>query len=253
MESTQGNPAAAAPPPAAPGERSLSPVEAVLAGWRAFLANPWMSLGALLVLAVLLAAGHRIPLVGLFFMILVAPSLYAGGARFFLRGIRGENPPFECAFEGFQRWPSVTGAALIVNLVSFLIMTPMLFALVGAIGFAALLSLETGHFPQVVLATLLPFFALATITGPVLLWWAIRSYLVFFTVMDADRPTAIEAVRRSLALTKGSFWRLAGLFLLWIPLWVVGLAALCVGIVPAVVVQCYSLAHAYEQLRARGR
>jgi len=252
MESPQGNPAAAASiPPRAPGGPPLSPIQALSAGGRAFLANPWISIGVLLVLMAIQLVGGLIPFLNLLFGILVTPSLYAGGAWFFLRGIRGENPSFESAFEGFQRWASATGAVLIVFGVGLLLVCPMIFTLVGSIGLTAILSTRSGHVPDLAPAAMLPFLVVLAITYPLLVWWGARSYLVFFVVMEADRPTAMEAVRRSFALTKGSVWRLVGLFLLWIPVALLGLLALCVGIIPAAIVSYYSFAHAYEQLRAR--
>lgn len=255
MESTQGSPAAtpSTPPPSASGGPPLSPTEAIAAGWRAFLANPWVSIGVFLVLMAIALVGQMIPFVNLVFSILVAPALYAGGAWFFLRGIRNENPPFECAFDGFKRWPSVTGAGLVLIVVAILILCPMFLALFGTVGLVALLGTRPGHMPDLATAVGVPFFVIMAITYPVLIWWGARAYMTLFVVMEADRPSAMEAVRRSFALTRGSVWRMVGLFLLCIPIALLGLLALCIGIIPAAIIQYYSFAHAYEQLRARAQ
>jgi uncharacterized membrane protein len=253
MEGTQGNPTSAAsiPPASPPSGPPLSPTQALAAGWQAFLANPWPSLGVLLALLAIQVVGNLIPFINLLFGILVTPALYAGGAWFFLRGLRGEKPGFEDAFEGFQRWPSVTGALLIVFGVGILILMPMLLALIASIGVASLLSAGSGHLPDFASAALVPFFALMAITLPVHAWWVARTYVVFFVVMEADRRSAVDAVKHAFALTKGSVWRLVGLYVLWIGVTLLGCLALCVGIFPAMVVCYYSFAHAYEQLRAR--
>jgi uncharacterized membrane protein len=225
----------------------LDPITAISAGWQAFLANPWMSLGVCFVLFAVAFVGQMIPFVNILFSLLVMPALYAGGAWFFLRGIRGENPTFETAFEGFQRWPAVTGAILLVMVVAIVIMTPVIVVILATVGFAALSASRTGPMPELSL----PLVAALIVTYPVLAWWSARSYMVLFVVMEADRPGPIEALKRSFALTSGSVWRLIGLFLLWIPVSLLGLLALCVGVIPAAIVTYYSYAHAYEQLRRR--
>lgn len=242
-------PPSATPPP--PRGGPLSPTRAIAGGWAAFTANPWVSLGVCLVLGAVLVVGQMIPYFNLLFALLVAPAIYAGGAWFLLRGVRNENPPFESAFEGFQRWPAVTGAVIVVFGVSLLIMVPMFLTMFGTIGFMALLSGRTDGLDRVAPAAMVPMFVAIAITYPVLIWWSTRSYFTLFTVMEPDAPPALEAVRRSFALTRGSVWRLVGLWLLSIPVMILGCLALCVGIVPALVVVYYAIAHAYEQLRAR--
>jgi uncharacterized membrane protein len=255
MESTPSlppAPASAATPPAGGGP-PLSPTRAVAGGWRAFLADPWTSLGVFLVLGAVLVVGQIIPFFNLLFGLLVAPALYAGGAWFFVRGIRNENPPFESAFEGFQRWPSVTGAVILVFGVSLLVMVPMFVLMFGTFGFMALMSGHVKNLEGVSRAAVVPLAVAMAITYPVLVWWSSRSYFSLFTVMEPDRPGALEAVRRSFALTRGSVWRVVGLWLLSIPVVLLGCLALCVGVVPALLVVYYAIAHAYEQLRARAR
>lgn len=249
MDSTSSVP----PAPAAPSGSPLDPLGALGGGWRAFVANPWITLGVLLVLMAVLVVGQLIPYLNVLFSFLVAPALYAGGAWFFLRGVRGENPPFECAFEGFQRWASVTGAGLVVMAVPLLVAVPLAVSLAGGVGLAALLGARPDHLPDLSAAALVPFFLMLAAAGPLLLWWTARTTLVFFVLMEPDRPAAMEALRRSFALTKGSVWRMIGLFLLMIPVALLGLLAFCVGVVPAAAVQYYAFAHAYEQLRARAR
>jgi uncharacterized membrane protein len=249
MDTTPGSTQAPTPPPS--GGRVLHPTQAIAAGWQAFLQNVWVSIGVTLVLFAILCVGQLIPFVNLVFSLLVAPSIYAGGALFFLRGIRGEKPSFETAFEGFQRWASATGAVLIVFGVVLLIMLPMLFTLFGVMGIAALLSSRPGHVPDIPHTAIVPVVIVMVATYPALIWWSTRSYMALFVVMESDRPSAMDAVKRSFALTQGSVWRLIGFWLLSIPVALLGCLALCVGIIPAAIVLYYGLAHAYEQLRAR--
>ena len=229
----------------------LSPTRAIAGGWAAFKANPWVSLGVCLVLGAVLVVGQMIPFVNVVFGLLVSPALYAGGSWFFLRGIRGEHPSFETAFEGFQRWPAATGAVLIAFGVTLLIALPLCFMVLGTIGFTALLSGDSSHMSRTLPALTLPLYVALALTYPVMIWWSSRSYFALFAVMEADRPGPLQAIRRSFELTRGSVWRLIGLWLLSIPIVLLGCLALCVGFVPAVIVLYYAMAHAYEQLRAR--
>jgi uncharacterized membrane protein len=252
MDYTPSVPPAPPSTPAPPaGGGRLSPTDAFGGGWNAFVANPWVSIGVCLVLGAILLVGQMIPFVNLLFGLLVSPALYAGGAWFFLRGIRGENPPFETAFEGFQRWPAVTGALLITFGVTLVLIIPAIVMLLGTIGVMALLSGQTSELEKITPAMTVPLLLTIAVTYPAMMWWTARSYFTMFTIMEADRPTAMEAVRRSFALTRGSLWRLIALWLLSIPVVLLGCLALCVGIVPALIVIYYAMAHAYEQLRAR--
>ena len=252
MDYTPSVPPAPPSTPAPPaGGGRLSPTRAIAGGWAAFKANPWISLGVCLVLGAVLVVGQMIPILSVLFGLLVSPALYAGGAWFFLRGIRNENPPFETAFEGFQRWPAVTGAVILVFGVTLLFMVPVVFMLLGTIGIAALFSGQPGELSKITPAMTVPVFATIVVAYPVMIWWSSRTYFTLFTVMEADRPTSMEAIRRSFALTRGSVWRLIGLWLLSIPVILLGCLALCVGFVPALIVIYYATAHAYEQLRVR--
>lgn len=230
----------------------LSPTAAISAAWRAFTANPWLSIGVMLLLILILCVGEVIPFVNVVFMLFVSPAIYAGGAWFFLRGMRGEKPTLETAFESFQRWPAVTGAVLLMAAVSFLLMIPLLGVMIATFGVAAFTETSHGHYDQ--LSTKLfaiPVLVTMALTYPFLIWWSARSFMVVFTVMEADRPGPVEAIKRAFAVSKGSVWRLLGLYLLCIPVILLGCLALCVGIVPAMVVMYYAFAYAYDHLKAR--
>ena len=229
----------------------LSPTAAIAAGWRAFTANPWLSIGVGLLLLLILCVGEVIPFVNFVFAIFVSPAIYAGGAWFFLRGIRGEKPTLETAFEGFQRWPAVTGAVLLMAAVSFVMMIPMLGVMIATFGVTALMDTQHGHYDKLPNLFVVPVIATAVLTYPFVMWWSVRSYMVVFTVMEADRPGPVEAIKRAFAVTKGSVWRLIGLYLLCIPVLLLGCLALCVGLVPALLVMNYSFAFAYDHLRKR--
>jgi len=243
MEMTPGSTPSAKP--------VLSPTRAIGDAWNTFKANPWISIGVGLVLCAILIVGQMIPFVNILFLVFVAPSIYAGGAGFFLRGARGENPSFESAFEGFQRWPSATGVALIIGIVSILIMLPMFLTIFGVAGILALIQSRPGQTPDFQPAMGGVMALAMSLTYPVLIWWSMRTSMALFAVMEPERPGVMEALKRSWSLTGGSFWRLFGFCLLTIPVAILGVLALCVGVIPAALVIYYGWAHAYLQLRAR--
>ncbi len=231
----------------------LDPFRALADGWRSFLANPWMSLAVVLVLYVIYMAAVAVPFLNLFAAFLLAPALAAGGATFLLRSARGERPEFGTAFDGFRRWPTVTGAILVVQLVAAVIFAPFIVALVASLGIAALLDMSHALRESSAMAALFagPMLVVAPIVYVLAVWWAARMMPIYFLVLEPEVTGANEALRRAWSLTRGSTWRLVGLFLLALPVGLVGMLALCVGIFPAVVVVYYMFAHGYEQLRAR--
>jgi hypothetical protein len=236
-------------PPAAGGP--LSPTRAIADAWRTFLANAWISIGVAVVLCAILVAGQFIPFVNFLFLLFVAPALYAGGAYYFLRGARGEQPPFEDAFEGFRRWPSVTGTVLLIGFVSVLILLPLLGTMLGVVGLAALMEARPDRAPNLTPAAMGVLWLVALVNYPAMIWWSLRTSMALFVVMEPERPGVMESLRRSWKLTGGSFWRIVGFALLTIPVVLLGLLALCVGVVPAAIVAYFGWAHVYLQLRAR--
>jgi len=229
----------------------LDPARAIADGWTTFKANAWIGLGVAIVLGAILVAGQFVPIANLLFLLLVAPALYAGGAGYFLRGARGERPPFEAAFEGFQRWPSATGTVFLIGCVSLLLLLPMLFTVFGVAGIAALVEARPDRIPDLRPGALGVLWLMMLVTYPLLAWWSLRTSMALFVVMEPERPGVMESLRRSWSLTRGSLWRLVGFALLTIPVVLLGALALCVGMVPALIVVYFGWAHAYLQLRAR--
>jgi uncharacterized membrane protein len=161
---------------------------------------------------------------------------------------RGESPAFESVFGGFKRWPSVTGAILLCGLVAIVIVTPAMVITITAVGIQALRHADPSTLRPAMLAS---FFAAAVPSEAVLCWWACRMWPVAFVVMEPEYAGAVDALRRSWTMTRGNAWRAAGMMALALPLELAGLIALCVGIVPALIVFYYGCAHGYEMLRPR--
>jgi len=227
----------------------LRPLAALGSAWGTFTSHVWISLGAMLLLCVLMLAGNVIPFVNVLFGLLVSPALAAGGARFLLRTARRESPGIDTIFDGFKRWPSATGAMLLQSLVALLLVSPVIGVAIATIGVAALMHLDRPG--AMTFAMFLPTIGVAVLFYPLVLAWTCRTWPVFFVVLEPECTGAVDALQRSWALTRGSIWRSIGLFLLALPVEILGLIALCVGVFPAIIVLYYAFAHGYEQLRQR--
>jgi hypothetical protein len=226
----------------------LQPLVAISRGWNSFFTHAGISLAVMLVLGVVYFVGEIIPFVNFAFSLLVAPALAAGGAHFLVRVVRGESPTFESAFDGFKRWPIATGAILLQAFVVLAVMSPVFVIMFVTIGIKVFQNPDPASiFP----AMLLPVFVVGVPCYVAAIWFTSRTWPVWFVVMEPECTGAVDALRRSWAMTRGNAWRSLGLMVLVLPLEILGLIALCVGIIPAVIVWYYGLAHGYEMLRPK--
>lgn len=228
--------------------RQLHPIDALTAAWNTFKADVGLCLGAGAILFVVFLVGELIPFLNFLFLMLVAPALMAGGARFLVRLVRGDRPTIESLFDGFKRWATVTGAYWLQVLVMLVAMLPLIAILFATIGIEALTHpdrLSNSSNPLIALPIVLG----AAITYPLAAWWMLRSWPTMFLAMEPDCPGAMDALKGALAMTRGNTWRSLGMFALMLPVELLGLLALCVGLLPAVLVCYLQWAHGYEQLR----
>ena len=239
----------ASPAYAFPGPASLHPATAISRGWATFRSHAGPALVFMLVMIVCLCVGEVIPFVNLLFVFLGAPVLGAGGARYLVRHVRGEAPPLSSVFDGFRRWPTVAGAMLLQMVVTLALLAPVFGALGATFGLALLLHPGAASLPSPSPGAMLPMFVAMPVCYAAMAWWYARTWPLAFLVMEPGCPGAMEAFKASFAMTRGNAWRSVGLFLLALPLEVVGLAALCIGIFPAMLTWYYGVAHGYEMLR----
>ncbi|HZR81189.1 MAG TPA: hypothetical protein VFD92_08835 [Candidatus Binatia bacterium] len=156
-------------------------------------------------------------LVGLAYEVLVLGPVTFGGMWAFLRAARGETPDVADLFAAFR-----------IDYWQAVLASVLLHAII-AIGFVLLVV------PGVIAA--------------------VRLSWVPYIVID-ERVDAITAVRESWERTRGHGWTIFGIWLLAIPIVLVGIALLVVGIVPALMwVQlasaCYYAAIATRERAAR--
>ena len=94
-------------------------------------------------------------------------------------------------------------------------------------------------------------FGFLVICMPLALWLTYRLVFAPFIQMDENPPGPLDCIRRSWALTRGSWWRIFGLTLLVSLIAIAGVCLCGVGLIAAIPVIYFAFAHAYEQLRAR--
>jgi hypothetical protein len=186
----------------------------------------WLGAGFVLLLA---ATGSVITILGI---VLALPVLYWGGFVFTLRMHDG-GAQLGDLFSGFSRYGRVLGPMIgfyllnvVIGLPANVIVqigsreTPPNYALVGA-----------GYLASIAIAAL------------------VTSRLNFAPFLLVDRDLALgEALSEAWSRTAPLKWKIVGLMLANILVAVVGVAALCVGIFPAMVVGFLMWASAYRQI-----
>lgn len=133
---------------------------------------------------------------GTAYMFLLLPVIKYGGDLIFLRGIRNEKMDITELFAGFRE-----------NYVSIILANLITFSLIG-IGFVFLI------IPGIILAVRLSFVSLL--------------------VMD-KKMEPIAAIEKSWEMTKGHGWKIFGMFLLAIPVFIGGLIFCVVGVFVSII------------------
>ncbi len=229
--------------------RPLSPTAAVGSAFQALRANLGASLGV-----GLFAVGFQfvglIPWIGWIVSLFATPAATAGCYRYALERIRGRQPLFEVTLNGFKRWWPVVATLGLSVAIPMLAAAPVL-GIAGAMGYLQVLSGSDPDASQLSLG-LLPALVVATIVCmPVAMWLGYRLALAPFVIMEDGSDGPMAAVKQSWELTRGSWWRMFALQLLLALVGIAGLLVCGVGLLAAIPMIYYALAHGYEQLRRR--
>lgn len=235
--------------PTIPTLRLLSPIDAVGRGFALLQARLGPSLGV-----GLFALGFQfvgwIPWIGWLIALLATSAATAGCYRHALETVRGQNPEFEVVLSGFKRWWPVTATFGLAAAIPMLAAAPLL-GIAGALGFLQVMGNITSE-NRVQSLTLIPaMIAFGVVCMPLAMWLAYRLVFAPFIQMDENPPGPIDCLKRSWALTRGSWWRIFGLALLMGLIAIAGVCLCGVGLIAAIPVIYFAFAHAYEQLRAR--
>lgn len=234
---------------AIPPLRRLSPMDAVGRGVETLQRNlgPGLGVG-------LFALGFQfvgiIPWIGVLIALLATPAATAGCYRYALEAIRGQSPEFEVTLSGFKRWWPATATFGLAAAIPMLAAAPLL-GVAGAMGMLQAMSLSTPELRERSMTLLPAIVGCAVVCMPLAMWLAYRLVFAPFVIMDDGATSPIEAVKRSWRMTNGSWWRVFGLAWVIAFLMIAGLLVCGVGLIAALPVGYFALAHAYEQLRAR--
>lgn len=148
------------------------------------------------------------------YMFLIFPVFKFGGAFIFLKGIRNEKMDVTDLFLGFRE-----------NYVSIILANLILFTLIG-IGFLFLI------IPGIILVVRLSF--------------------VSFLVMD-KRMEPIAAIEKSWEMTRGNAWKIFGMFLVAIPVFIAGLLFCIVGVIVSISWTSAAFAAMYHAIDLEGQ
>ena len=230
-------------------QRRLSPFEAVGRGFALVQSRLGPSLGV-----GLFALGFQfvgvIPWIGWVIALLATAAATAGCYRYGLEAVRGQNPEFEVVVSGFKRWWPVTATFGLAAAIPMLAAAPLL-GIAGAMGFLQAISTITSETRAQSLTLLPAMVAFGVVCLPLGMWLSYRLVFAPFIQMDENPPGPIDCIKRSWEITRGSWWRIFGLFLLIGLIAIAGVCLCGVGLIAAIPVIFYAFAHAYEQLRAR--
>ena len=207
--------AAADSPPVSPAALAgrapqLQVISCYERSWALLKANFWPLVGVNFLMMVIVAAIGATQYMGLFFMSPLLGGILSGGwYYYFLLKIRGQPASVADAFAGFTR-------ACVVLIIAGLLVT--IFVFVGLV------------------CLVIPGIYLAV------------AYAFTYMLATDRRLGFWEAMETSRRVITPQWWRMLGLILLGIPFFLLGLAALGVGVFVAVPLMIGAMAYAYEDL-----
>ncbi len=208
-------------------------------GWELVKANFWISVGVVAVVYACLLVGSFIPCVGGIIQLVVQGPLMGGMYLFFLKLIRRQEATIGDAFAGFSiAFLQLFLVGLVTGILIFLCMIPA-----GIIGFIAASMKSNASAVLIGLAVLVGVIPVAYFS----LCWLFSMPLVIDKRIDFW--PAMELSRKVVNMHLGSFILLA---LACILVSLVGVLALCIGVLVAAPVVMATLMYAYEDIFSGG-
>jgi uncharacterized membrane protein len=226
----------------------MMPIRELTAAARTGLSGNWgKSIGVLLVYMLLVTGVSQIPLAGGFLQLIFAAPLVVGLHAYFLATVRGQGNPFGLLFEGFNRFGTSWCAYMLVLLIIMAWILP--FAVLMALTFA-FVHPDPAMFPPYTIWALQAVLMLSMSFFLILL--QMRYYLVLYIVADDSSVRAREAVRRSVELMSGNYWRLALLWLRFIGWQLLCVLTLGIGFIWLAPYMSAAITAFYDDLSANG-
>ena len=207
--------------------KSMTPIRDLTAAARIGLDGSWgKSIGVIAAYMILSVGLGLIPLAGWLLQWIFAAPLVVGITMYLLATVRKQSNPFSLLFAGFDCFGTSLCTFLLVMLIMFAWMLPfgVLIALV-----AVFVHPDPAVFPPLTLFALIAIPILILSCFMILL--QMRYGLALYVVADNPSVRARDAVRRSVELMKGNYWRLGLLWLRFIGWQLLGVLTLGIGFI----------------------
>lgn len=228
--------------------KSSTPIRDLTAAARAGLSGNWgASIGVMLIYILLMMGITGVPFAGGVLQLIFAAPLVVGLHVFFLAIARNQSGSVGQLFEGFSRFGTSWCAYALVCLIILAWMIPFFLLLVPLFVFL--------H-PDPAVSPVYTMEAVAAIVVLVMCGFLIllqmRYYLVLYIVADDPAVRARDAVRRSVELMKGNYWRLGLLWLRFIGWQLLAVLTLGIGFIWLVPYMSAATAAFYDDLSING-
>jgi uncharacterized membrane protein len=225
---------------------SGTPIRELTAAARAGLSGCWgKSIGLMLIYLFLLAGLNRVPVAGGWLQLIFAAPLTVGLHIYFLAVVRGRPHSTGQLFEGFARFGTSWCAYMLVLLIILMWMIP--FGILMALVFF-FVHPDPGIFPVYTIWAVQVLILLSLCGFLILL--QMRYYLVLYRIADDPPVHARQAIRRSVELMKGNYWRLGLLWLRFIGWQLLCVLTLGIGLIWLIPYMSAATAAFYDDLTA---
>ena len=199
--------------------KSTTPIRDLTAAARAGLSGNWgKTIGVMAVYLILMTGVTLLPVAGSVVQFVFSAPLIVGMTTYLLATVRRQYNPFNLLFSGFNCFGAALCTALLVLIILFAWMVPFVVLTALVVVF---FHPNPAVFPPLTLPALEAILILSAVFLMILL--QMRYSLALYVVADDPSVRARDAVRRSVELMKGNYWRLG---LLWLRF--IGWQILCV-------------------------
>ena len=207
--------------------KSMTPIRDLTAAARDGLSGSWgKSIGVMAAYMILQVGLNLIPLAGGLLQLVFSAPLVVGMTMYLLATVRHQSNPFSLLFAGFDCFGTSLCTFLLVMLILFAWMLPFVFLIAFV---SVFVHPDPAVFPPLTMFALIAIPILILSCFIILL--QMRYGLALYVVADDPTVRARDAVRRSVELMKGNYWRLGLLWLRFIGWQILGCLTLGIGFI----------------------
>jgi uncharacterized membrane protein len=228
--------------------KSTTPLSVITQSARTGLSGNWgKAIGIMLVYMVLMMGVTQVPFAGGLLQWIFAPPLVVGMHMFFLATVRSQYNPFSLLFDGFGRFGTSWCAYTLVQLIVTAWMIPFMLLAAGLLFFV---HPDGALMPAYTVYALMAIVLLTMVAVIILI--QMRYYQVLYIVADDPSVRAREAIRRSIELMSGNYWRLGLLWLRFIGWQILCVFTLGIGFIWLIPYMTSATAAFYDDLTVNG-